>query len=139
MPSPDALDDLIAQVLERFEIYRPPVPVEMMLSRPLEDLWDPVDPTQMSGILFSMRQRYAPRMSSARLLARHICGSPWGEARGLSEILLNVDAVNAFARALIMPRDFVQQMASAGRNPTTISIAFEVPEEDARLRLLDLV
>jgi hypothetical protein len=39
---------------------------------------------------------------------------------------------------LVMPRAMIESLNKASRNPTTMSMQFEVPEEDARLRLQEL-
>ncbi len=37
-----------------------------------------------------------------------------------------------------MPKPMLDRLSPASRTPIAISMRFEVPEEDARLRLLDL-
>jgi hypothetical protein len=38
-----------------------------------------------------------------------------------------------------MPEEMVTGLTSSARNPKTMSIHFEVPEDDARQRLLELL
>jgi hypothetical protein len=40
---------------------------------------------------------------------------------------------------LVMPAPMVTELNNVMRNPSTMSMHFEVPEEEARLRLLELV
>lgn len=127
------------QIIAAFGIKAPPVPIELMLQKPVNDMWEEVDLMQLSGTFMSMRDRYSPRMSLARLLARHIAGSSWGQERSLLEALEDQEGVAAFARMLIMPRSLMQNYTSGDLNPTLVSFQFEVPEEDARLRLQEIL
>jgi predicted transcriptional regulator len=77
-------------------------------------------------------------MSAVRLLARNIARSEWGKARGLGSILTDNNQINMFARAIIIPKRFLDESQSSGFNPQTLSDRFEVPEEDTLLRLQDL-
>lgn len=133
------LEDITQEICEIFEVYAAPVPIETMLTAPPSELWDDLDVTQLSGSFLSMKERFSPRMSLARLLARHIAGSKWGQQRGLSAILNDEDMISLFARMLIMPADMVHGLTSSARNPRSISLHFEVPESEARQRLIDLV
>ena len=53
-------------------------------------------------------------------------------------IVRNEEMLYAFARMIVMPREMVDSLSPAARNATTMSMRFEVPEEDARQRLQDL-
>jgi len=132
------LEDITRELCRIFEVYAPPVPIELMLQKPSEGLWEKVDVAQLSGSFLSIKERYSPRMSLARLLARHIAGSEWGAERKLNSMVEDNEQINTFARILTMPEDMVLRMARSARNPKTMSLHFEVPEEDARQRLLDL-
>ncbi len=132
------LEAAAAELIEVFEIHSPPVPVESMLQNPRPDMWEEVDISQLSGTFLSIKDHYSPRMSLARLLARHIIASEWGRSRGIPNILSDDSAVRAFARMLIMPASMVRALSAGARNPTAMSMHFEVPEEDSRLRLQEL-
>jgi hypothetical protein len=132
------LEACTAALLEAFNITAPPVPIESMLQRPLPGMWEQVDVTQLSGTFLSMKSQYSPRMSLARLLARHVTVCPWGKERNLLPVLKNDDLLRVFARMLIMPRGMIEGLSSGARNPTAMSMHFEVPEEDARQRLQDV-
>lgn len=138
MDNYESLETIAQEILEIFEVFAPPVPIETMLQRPKNGMWDTVDPTQLSGSFLSIKDRYSPRMSLTRLLTRHIAVSQWGRERGLFQLLQNNDALNAFARMLIMPRDMVLGMTQSNRNPAVMSDYFEVPRDDAEARLNDL-
>ncbi|MGB7341715.1 MAG: hypothetical protein WBC91_22650 [Phototrophicaceae bacterium] len=134
----DRLEDIAQKLCEIFEVYAPPVPIELMLRHPQENMWEEVDVNNLSGSFMSIKQRYSPRMSLARLLARHIVLSEWGEHHQLSSLMNDEDLLNAFARMLIMPREMVIGLTSSMKNPKAMSNHFEVPESDAQERLIEL-
>lgn len=132
------LEAIAQEVIDAFDITAPPVPIETMLQKPPAEMWEEVDVSQLSGSFLSVRDRYSPRMSLARLLARHIVNSDWGEARDLHDLIRDSDQVQIFARMLVMPREMVESLSSGARNPTTMGMHFEVPEDDALKRLQEL-
>ena len=132
------LEAIAAEILQLFNIISPPVPIETMLQHPKENMWEELDVNQLSGSFLNIREYYSPRMSLARLLARHIASSPWGRERGMMSLMTDEDTVRAFARMLIMPQEMVRNLSTAARNPTAMSMHFEVPEEDARMRLQEI-
>ena len=132
------LESIATEVIETFDIKSPPIPIESMLQHPMPDMWQEVDIAKLSGGFLSIKDIYSPRMSLARLLARHIATSEWGKTHQLRDILNDEEQIYAFARMLIMPMGMVKALSSGARAPTTMSFHFEVPEEDARLRLTEL-
>jgi hypothetical protein len=132
------LEKIASEVIETFDIKAPPVPIESMLQHPKSDMWAEVDITRLSGGFLSIKNQYSPRMSLARLLARHIIVSEWGAARNLKTLTEASDGVDMFARMLIMPVTMVRSLSASARTPTTLSLHFEVPEDDARERLMEL-
>lgn len=132
------LEAIATEVIDTFDIKSPPIPIESMLQHPKPDMWQEVDIAKLSGGFLSIKEIYSPRMSLARLLARHIATSEWGKTHQLREILIDEEQIYAFARMLIMPMAMVKALSSGARAPTTMSFHFEVPEEDARLRLSEL-
>lgn len=137
----DQLEKIASELIKTFVINNPPVPIEIMLQRPKPDMWDEVDITELSVGFLKTGGHFSPRMSLARLLARHIAQSEWGNQRGMRELLKNdknEEILKAFARMLIMPAAMVKALSASGRAPVTMSMHFEVPEEDARLRLTEL-
>lgn len=79
----EQLEALAQKLCDTFEIYAPPVPVEIMLRKPKENMWEEVDPAQLSGTFMKLTDRFSPRMSMARLLVRHISISDWGKQHNL--------------------------------------------------------
>jgi len=134
------IDKGVDDILTAFDVDTPPVPVELMLQRPREGLWQEIDLSEMSATFLNLRDRYAPRMSAVRLLARSVIRSEWGQARGLAQLgEENPDNVNLLARAIIIPRQLLDVMGDdITLDKTTVSLHFEVPEADAELRLADL-
>lgn len=139
MNNHERLEAVAQELIDVFGIVRPPVPVETMLTDPPDGMWERVDVTQLSGTFLSFTDRYSPRMSLARLLARHAAYSNWGKARQLDQMVKDEDSLRAFARMIIVPAEMVQGLTKSGRNPTTMSLEFEVPEDDARIRLQELL
>lgn len=133
------LETIATEICETYEVFAPPVPVEIMLQKPRDNMWEELDPAQLSGSFMNITDRYSPRMSLARMLVRHIAASDWGQERNLHTILGDTQTLNMFARMLVMPEDMVVGLTSSARNPKTMSIHFEVPEDDARDRLLELL
>jgi hypothetical protein len=138
MDTREELEKLAHEIVETFNIVMPPVPIAHMLKNPRPGMWDELDISQLSGTFLSIKEHFSPRMSMARMLVRHIALSPWGQTHGLAGLLEDDEALRAFARMLIMPRDMVVALSGSARNPTTMSMRFEVPEDDARQRLQEL-
>lgn len=134
----EQLEALAQELCDTFEIYAPPVPVELMLRQPKENMWDEVDPSQLSGTFMNLSERFSPRMSLARLLVRHITMSEWGKQHNLPAVIVDKESINNFARKILMPREMVEGLTASMRNPTTMSTHFEVPESDAEERLLEM-
>ena len=135
----DQLEELTREICDAFDVYAPPVPIEIMLQKPVNNMWEELDPSQLSGSFMRVDGRYSPRMSLTRLLARHILQSAWGKSRDLQALIPDTEMLNVFARMLIMPQDMVAGLASSSRNPKAMSLHFEVPEEEARQRLIELI
>lgn len=132
------LEEITNELCEIYDIYAPPVPVEIMLQKPIGEMWQDVDVAQLSGSFLSIKERFSPRMSLSRLLVRHIATSTWGKERGIDSILGDKVELNAFARMLLMPAEMVEGLTSSMRNPQMMSNHFEVPESEAEERLLEL-
>jgi hypothetical protein len=134
----DVIENVVADLLAAFDVSAPPVPVEIMLQRPKAGMWKEINLSELSTTFINIKQRYSPRMSVARLLARNICRSDWGASRQAEPIGASDEALRAFARAILMPRAMIENLSATSRTPITISMRFEVPEEDARVRLEEL-
>ena len=131
--------ELIANmVIETFEIKAPPIPIESMLQHPKPDMWEELNPNQLTIGFISSKTSYARRMSLVRYLARHIMDSDWGKQHKLDEVIQTSDNIREFARMLVMPLPMVQALSSSARTPAVMSHHFEVTEEDAKQRLIDI-
>lgn len=131
-------DGTVNELLMLYEIKLAPVPIEIILQRPKPGMWEQINFSEMSLGLGNIKSRYSPRMSLARMLARIIISSDWGTPRKLNSFGRDEDLIRAFARALVMPREWLIAMPPAARTPALISMRYEVPEEDVRLRLTEL-
>ncbi len=138
MPALPPLETIVCELLEVFGVKAPPVPIESMLQHPQPDMWHEVNLRNISLGFLNTRSLYAPRMSLARLLAREIVLCDWGHARGIPKLVQHDAQMQMLARMLIMPAPMIQALSSGARTPAGLSQHFEVPAEDARLRLLDL-
>lgn len=132
------LEKIANSLIQLYDIQGPPVPIESMLQRPLDDMWEELDISKLSGGFINVTDHYAPRMSLARLLARQVAGSDWGIERGLDAVGRDEDKIRAFARMLIMPSTLVTALSDIARTPEWLSIHFEVPADDALTRLQEL-
>ncbi len=128
------LEAIASELIRAFDVSEPPVPVEQILQNPKPTMWEEVNVNQLTGSFLSVRDRFSPRMSMTRLLARHVIMSDWGRERNLPELINHDETlIRDFARMLIMPSSLLAAMTS--RNPVTVSVNFEVPEDDAEARL----
>jgi hypothetical protein len=133
------LEKITEELLQAFEVYAPPVPIEHMLREPVNQMWREMDLTQLSGSFLDVRDQYSPRMSLARLLVRHIARSEWGQQRHLAQLLDDEDNVRRFSRMLIMPRAMIDSLTTSTRTALAISQEFEVPVDEAKQRLTELM
>ncbi len=132
------LEVVTQELIDAFNITAPPIPIESMLQHPCPDMWEDLDISQLSSSFLNVNESYSPRMSLARLLARHVVNCPWGDTRQLRGIEREEGKLYRFARMLVMPENMVMQLTPTARTPQLLSVHFEVPEEDARLRLQEL-
>src|SRR5450755_2704467 len=132
------IESAVVDLMVAFDVSEPPIPIEIMLQRPKAGMWKEINLSELSMAFINVRQRYSPRTSVARLLARCVVRSEWGTQHQLATIGANDDEVRMLARAILMPRNMLDRVAPAGRMPVTLSMRFEVPEEDVRKRLQDL-
>lgn len=132
------LETVAEELMAAFSITAPPIPIERILQNPQSDMWDDVDLSRLSGSFLKLTESYSPRMSLARMLARHVASCGWGAARGLSSLDRDEAKLYSFARMLVMPANMVMQLNETARTPHLIGTYFEVPEEDARVRLKEL-
>ena len=139
---PDArraeLDAAALDLLQLHNVTQPPVVIEDILRRPAADLWRP-DLVDLSLQSFESHERYAARPTIARLVARYAGNSLWARQRGLAaDSGLTPDEVRYFARALLMPKDWMIALQPNERSPASVRLRFHVPREDAAQRLAEL-
>lgn len=132
------LETIAQALIDAFSISAPPIPIERMLQQPHEGMWEDVDLSRLSGSFLKLKESYSPRMSLARMLARHVANCPWGTERGLSALDQDERKLYSFARMIVMPASMVMELNPNARTPHLVSAHFEVPEDDARLRLQEL-
>lgn len=132
------LESVGRELIHLYSVSAPPIPIERMLQHPHPDMWDDVDMNDFSSTFLKVSTPYSPRMSLARFLARQIAKSPWGQQRGLDGMDEDEQVIHSLARVITMPRDLVMEINAESRTPQLISLHFEVPEDDARLRLEEL-
>lgn len=132
------LEAVVQELLTIYEVSAPPIPVEMILQSPRDGMWDELDITQISGSFLQVGVGYSVRMPMARVLARHITRSEWGITRSVNQLVADEPTLHAFARILVMPAQMVMELKEDARTPDLLAAHFEVPVDDARLRLQDL-
>src|SRR5262245_47525573 len=132
------IETAVKDLVKAFDVSTPPIPVELMLQRPKPGMWKEINLSELSTSFINVRQRYSPRMSVGRLLARSICRSEWGDRHQLKSYIEDDEAIRALARAILVPKDMLDLIPPASRSTMAVSMRFEVPEDDARQRLLDL-
>ena len=132
------LDAAAMQLLELHGVLHPPVPIEDILRSPAADLWHP-DLDDLSLDSFDSHERYAARPPIARLVARYAGRSGWARHLGLAdEAGFAPDESRYFARALLMPRDWMYRLQLSERNPASVRLRFHVPAPEAAQRLAEL-
>jgi hypothetical protein len=134
----ELIESAVADLMVAFDVTNPPVPVEIMLQRPKAGMWKEVNLSELSTAFINIKQRYSPRMSVSRLLARNVCRSEWGASHDVTTLCNTDETFRALARAILMPRSMIEALAPTSRTPIAVSMRFEVPEDDARLRLEEL-
>jgi len=131
------LEAVAREFISLFSITAPPVPIEKMLQSPKPGMWDEVDVSKMTARL-DLSSPYSAQMSMARLLARNIITCEWGKQHELADLDQDDEMVRSFARMLVMPADMITQLNRTSRTPQLLSLHFEVPEADAKLRLQEI-
>lgn len=132
------LEPIAEDLIRMFDITELPIPVEMMLRNPKDGMWESVNISKLTGSYINLKSEFSPRMSIARLLAKHVVASAWGADRNLPALVRSEEELAAFARMIIIPRNMVLALHASARTPVAMEMQFEVPAEDAELRLRDL-
>src|SRR3954469_13009277 len=114
------IEAAIVELMTAFDVTEPPIPVEIMLQRPKAGMWKEVNLSELSTAFINIKQRYSPRMSVGRLLARNVCRSDWGIKRGLESLINSEEAIRTLARAILMPRHMLDAVPTANRTLAAI-------------------
>ena len=125
-------------LLEYYGVTQPPVPVERMLKQPPAGIG--VDTAQISLVMEHGLYSHAPRLAMARPLCREISRSK-GVASTLGADVrqpVSYSDVQFFARCLLMPPHWVQNMVSQGLSVEQISLQLQVPSYAVVTRLAEL-
>jgi hypothetical protein len=130
------LEQVAEEFVSVFGVTQPPVAVDEILNKPLDGMWDKVDLSQLT-LSFSVRgDRYAPRVSFAKLVVRQLVPTPWGVERGLPDLVgQDSKRILALALMLLVPRSLLNQIPRARWNPVEVANDFWIPEDDAETRL----
>lgn len=139
MNSPTFNPNAVAeQLLAACEIFSPPVPIEAILQRPLPDMWNSVDLSELSGTFFAAGEPYGPRLALARLLVRLLAGTEWGAQRGMNSLNGSSEQVDSLARAILMPRAWLARLPANSLTVAAISPIYQVPPAEVAVRLREL-
>ena len=106
----------------------------MMTPKP--GMWPKIDLGQLTLSFTSRGDRFAPRISIARLVVRQVVHTEWGIQHKLPDLVgYEPDRIADYARMVLMPWSLIEKLPERDRNPIGIAMAFMVPEDDAELRL----
>lgn len=132
----EALEDAADALIAAFDITTPPVPIDTMMMTPRAGMWPKIDLSQLTLSFTARGDRFAPRISIARLIVRHLIQTEWGQAHNLHQLIGDDPSrIIDFGRMVLMPRALLNQMTDKDQTPINVSMAFMVPEDDAEARL----
>ena len=132
------LDEAAIMFLTLHNVERPPVPIEEILRNPVAEMWQP-DLIDLSHQSFDATERYSVRPTIARVVARYVGGTRWARERGLiGDGDLTAGEARYFARALLMPKEWIGALPASERTPASVRLRFHVPIADAAGRLAEL-
>ena len=132
------LDEAAIMFLTLHNVEQPPVPIEEILRSPAAEMWQP-DLVDLSHQSFDATERYSVRPTIARVIARYVGGTRWARERGIArDAGFTADEARYFARALLMPKEWIGALPASERTPTSVRLRFHVPIADAAGRLAEL-
>jgi hypothetical protein len=134
----ETIEQAVQELMRVYDVQEPPVMIELMLRRPVANMWDELNFAELSSSFIDMSDRFAPRMALARLFARHLFRSAWGKKYGFDQYITDDRLVRYFARAVTLPAPMVAKIILHKNSGPVISARFEIPEADVLLRLADL-
>jgi hypothetical protein len=132
------LDEAAIVFLTLHNVEQPPVPIEEILRNPVAGMWQP-DLVDLSHQSFDATERYSVRPTIARVVARYVGETHWAHERGLAgDAGFTADEVRYFARALLMPKEWIGALPASERTPASVRLRFSVPIADATERLAEI-
>lgn len=132
------IEKFAIDLLARYQVATPPVPIDDMLRDPLLDLWD-ADSSKLSSSFGHGIFRYAPRLAEARLLYRAISESDAARAAGLAAPWPATSReIKYFSRCLLLPEAWIRELPESEQSVEAISEKFHVPPFDVIVRLGEL-
>ncbi|NOG48894.1 MAG: hypothetical protein HND48_05130 [Chloroflexi bacterium] len=127
-----AADALIVE----FGVTSPPVPIDTIMMTPKPGMWPKIDLGRSTLSFTSRGDRFAPRISIARLVVRQVVHTEWGIQHKLPRPRRLRTRPYRRLRAYGVDAVVVdRKLPERDRNPIGIAMAFMVPEDDAELRL----
>ena len=99
-------------------------------------MWPKIDLSQLTLSFTSRGDRFAPRISVARLVVRQLVYTEWGKQHRLPELVGDDSSkIIDFGRMILMPRSLIDGMPAKEQTPIGVAMSFMVPEDDAEARL----
>ena len=133
-----ALATLAEKLREHYGVVEPPVPIERMLEEPPPGLGK-LDLDQISSVMEHGLYSHAPRLAMARLLCREIARSKAARAHlGVDVPIKSYAEIKFFARCLLMPSLWIQQLSEQGLSVEQISTYLQAPSYAVVTRLAEL-
>lgn len=131
-----ALEDAADALIAAFDVITPPVPIDTMMVTPRPGMWPKIDLSQLTLSFTSRGDRFAPRISVARLVVRQLVYTDWGKQNRLPELVGDDPSkIIDFGRMILMPRSLIDKMPVKEQTPIGVAMSFMVPEDDAEARL----
>ncbi len=131
-----ALEDAADALIAAFEVTTPPVPIDTIMVTPRPGMWPKIDLSQLTLSFTARGDRFAPRISVARLVVRQLVYTDWGKQHRLPELVGDDPSrIIDFGRMILMPRSLIDAMPAKEQTPIGVAMSFMVPEDDAEARL----
>jgi len=132
------LEHLAMELLRISNALRLPVPVEEIYQKPPYDLWH-IDPHMPAPYLTFSNDPLQNRLETGRAIARLIGECQWAtRLRLLGDSPLSAGEVEVFALAVLMPTALLAGLNERQRNPSSVSMLFQLPLIETTVRLAEL-
>ena len=107
-----------------------------MMMTPRPGMWPKIDLNQLTLSFTARGDRFAPRISIARLVVRQLVHTEWGKAHDLPDLVGDDPTrIAEFGRMVLMPLCLIEKLPVKEQTPINIAMTFMVPEDDAEARL----